>query len=182
MDSAKIVLLEKMLPEMIKNGDRILIFSQFVIMLDILEDVFNLMKIKFQRLDGSTPGSERLQLIDKFNDTAVPVFLLSTKACGLGINLTTANTVILYDIDFNPHNDIQAEDRAHRVGQTKTVKVYRLIVQDTIEQHMLQCANYKLLLDLKVQDISGAINTLSIKDGEDDSILELLKQDLKSVY
>ena len=128
-------------------------FSQFVIMLDVLETVLDTLGIKYLRLDGSTPGSDRIDLIDTYNeDPEITVFLLSTKACGLGINLVAANVVILYDIDFNPHNDNQAEDRAHRVGQTRPVTVYKLILKNTVEQHMLTCANFKLLLDLKVQD------------------------------
>lgn len=108
MDSAKIKTLQRLILEMKARGDRILLFSQFVIMLDILEVVLETMGIRFLRLDGSTPGSERMALIDEYNHTpSITVFLLSTKACGLGINLTSANTVILYDIDFNPHNDAQ---------------------------------------------------------------------------
>ena len=97
-----------------------LIFSQFVIMLDILEEFLRIKSYKFLRLDGSTPVNERIDLIDNFNnDNEIFVFLLSTKAGGLGINLTAANVVIMHDIDYNPFNDKQAEDRCHRVGQTK---------------------------------------------------------------
>ena len=102
MDSGKVKYLQEVLPMMRQRGDKILLFSQFVIILDILELVMDTLGMKFLRLDGSTPGDERMNLIDKYNNNSdVTVFLLSTKACGLGINLTSANTVILYDIDFN---------------------------------------------------------------------------------
>ena len=153
MDSGKVNLLAELLPKLRAQGDKILIFSQFVIMLNILETVMASLGILFVRLDGSTPGHERQALIDQYNNSPeITVFLLSTKACGLGINLTSANVVILYDIDFNPHNDAQAEDRAHRVGQTRPVQIYKLILKDSVEQHMLTLANFKLLLDNKVQN------------------------------
>lgn len=135
------------------NGDRILIFSQFTQMLDILERVLNYMGITFVRLDGQTPVELRQPLIDKFyEETDITVFLLSTKAGGFGINLTCANTVIIYDLSFNPHDDKQAEDRAHRVGQTQDVRVIRLITKNTIEENILQLANTKLALDRSVSD------------------------------
>jgi SWI/SNF-related matrix-associated actin-dependent regulator of chromatin subfamily A containing DEAD/H box 1 len=155
------------------QGDRILLFSQFVIMLDVLEAVMDTLGIKYLRLDGSTPSSQRIDLIDQYNDDPeVTVFLLSTKACGIGINLTSANVVILYDIDFNPHNDNQAEDRAHRVGQLRPVTVYKLILNNTVEQHMLTCANFKLLLDLKVQDRDDS------KVDLDSNLLKMLHDDM----
>ena len=119
MNSGKVQKLQELLPPMKANGDRILIFSQFTQMLDILERVLNYMGITFVRLDGQTPVELRQPLIDKFyEETDITVFLLSTKAGGFGINLTCANTVIIYDLSFNPHDDKQAEDRAHRVGRT----------------------------------------------------------------
>ena len=89
------------------------------------------MKLDFLRLDGSTPVAERQHLINRFSSEDIPVFLLSTKAGGLGINLTTADVVIMHDLDFNPENDRQAEDRCHRIGQTKTVFVYKLVTLET---------------------------------------------------
>lgn len=167
-----------MLPKMIENGDRILLFSQFVIMLDILEYVMASLNIRFIRLDGSIPGNERLDLIDSYNNNPeIKVFLLSTKAAGLGINLTSANVVILYDIDFNPHNDAQAEDRAHRVGQQRPVRIYKLILDGSVEQHMLTCANFKLLLDTKVQNIDdGGADQPDPK--EEEKLMELLRNDM----
>ncbi len=150
-----------------------MLFSQFVIMLDVLEAVMQTLGIKYLRLDGSTPSSERMELIDIYNeDPEITVFLLSSKACGIGINLTAANVVILYDIDFNPHNDNQAEDRAHRVGQKRPVTVYKLILKNTVEQHMLTCANFKLLLDLKVQDRDDSHLEL------DSNLLKMLHEDM----
>lgn len=153
MNSGKIQKLQEMLPGMKAKGDRILLFSQFTQMLDILERVLNHMSITFIRMDGQTPVELRQEMIDKFHDeTDITVFLLSTKAGGFGINLTCANTVIIYDLSFNPHDDKQAEDRAHRVGQTREVSVIRMIVKDTIEENILQLANTKLALDRSVSD------------------------------
>ena len=111
---------DDILPKMQANEDRILIFTQFVMVLDIMEQYLRIRGHKYLRLDGSTPVPERQSLIDTFNnDDSYFIFILSTRAGGLGINLTAANTVILHDLDFNPYNDKQAEDRCHRVGQTR---------------------------------------------------------------
>ncbi|KND02642.1 uncharacterized protein SPPG_01730 [Spizellomyces punctatus DAOM BR117] len=152
MDAGKVKRLEVMLLEMREKGDRILVFSQFVMMLDILEAVLDSMGIRFLRMDGRTTVTERQSMIDEFNDNdEVTVFLLSTKAGGFGINLTSANVVFLYDLDFNPHNDAQAEDRAHRVGQTRDVTVIKMVLDGSVEQHILRLAEAKLKLDAKVQ-------------------------------
>jgi len=116
--SAKFVRLRKMLPSLISDGHRILIFSVWTNCLDLLSCLLEQMDLKHLRMDGSTPVGERQSLIDKFNeDKSIPVFLLSTTACGLGINLTAADTCIMHDLHFNPFNDLQAEDRCHRIGQ-----------------------------------------------------------------
>ncbi|KAI9203510.1 SNF2 family N-terminal domain-containing protein [Polychytrium aggregatum] len=152
MSSGKIEVLQKMLPSMIAAGDRILIFSQFIMMLDILEAVMQTLGISYRRMDGSTAVNDRQDIIDEFNDNDdIPVMLLSTKAGGFGINLTSANVVILHDLDFNPHNDAQAEDRAHRVGQTREVRVIKFVVEESIEEGILKCAQAKLKLDRKIQ-------------------------------
>ncbi|KAI9334813.1 SNF2 family N-terminal domain-containing protein [Zopfochytrium polystomum] len=155
MDSGKIQKLKEILPDMIEKGDRVLIFSQFVVMLDILEAVLQTMGLSYLRLDGQTQVIERLQnLIDQFTeDSSIAVFLLSTKAGGLGLNLTVANVVILHDMDFNPHNDAQAEDRAHRVGQTRNVRVVKLVLENSVEEHILRLADAKLSLDKSLQDV-----------------------------
>ncbi|KAJ3179278.1 hypothetical protein HK101_010057 [Irineochytrium annulatum] len=137
-------------------------------MLDILENVMHTLDINFLRLDGTTSVADRQDLIDQFNeDSSIGVFLLTTKAGGLGLNLTSANVVLLYDIDFNPHNDAQAEDRAHRVGQTRDVEVIKLILKGSVEQHMLRLATAKLHLDRRVQQEDGG--ETSKRDDADDS-------------
>ena len=121
-------------------------------MLDILEEYCQLRQYKVARIDGQTRGSDRQEAIDAFSrpDSDYFIFLLSTRAGGLGINLTAADTVIIYDSDWNPQNDIQAQARCHRIGQDKAVKVYRLITNRTYEMEMFQRANLKLGLDKAV--------------------------------
>jgi SWI/SNF-related matrix-associated actin-dependent regulator 1 of chromatin subfamily A len=157
MTSGKVAKLEQMLPEMKERGDKILLFSQFTQMLDILEKVLNRMGISFLRLDGQTPVEIRQEMIDKFHDEDdITVFLLSTKAGGFGINLACANVVVIYDLSFNPHDDKQAEDRAHRVGQTRDVSVIRMVTKDSIEENILTLANTKLELDRSVSEEAAA--------------------------
>lgn len=151
LGSGKMEQLDILLPKLKKEGARVLIFSQFVIVLNILEQYTKLRGYKYLRFDGTTQVSERQELIDQFTEEEdIFLFLLSTRAGGLGINLTAANTVILHDIDFNPYNDKQAEDRCHRVGQTRPVKIIRLISKGTIEEGMLQIAQEKLQLEREV--------------------------------
>jgi len=153
-ESGKFNLLDDLLPQMKDDGDRVLIFTQFVMVMDIMEQYLRIRGHKFLRLDGSTPVQERQVLIDQYNtDPDIFIFVLSTRAGGLGINLTAANTVILHDQDFNPHNDKQAEDRCHRVGQTRPVKVVRLLSEDTIEEGIYSIAQDKLKLE---EDITAA--------------------------
>ncbi|KAI8822380.1 SNF2 family N-terminal domain-containing protein [Fimicolochytrium jonesii] len=153
MDAGKVEWLKRNLLVMRDRGDRILVFSQFVMMLDVLEAVLGTMGVRYVRMDGRTNIVERQTRIDEFNENPdITVFLLSTKAGGFGINLTSANVVIIYDMDFNPHNDAQAEDRAHRVGQTRDVTVYKLVLDNSIEQHILKNAQTKLKLDERVQE------------------------------
>ncbi|KAM4615772.1 SWI/SNF-related matrix-associated actin-dependent regulator of chromatin subfamily A containing DEAD/H box 1A [Polymixia lowei] len=154
VDSGKFHHLTGLLASLKDRGDRVVLFSQFTIMLDIVEVLMKQLDHRYVRLDGSTPVADRIVLIDEFNtDTGIFVFLLSTRAGGLGINLTSANVVILHDIDCNPYNDKQAEDRCHRVGQTKTVKVIKLISKDSIEDSMLRLGRKKLKLE---QDMTAA--------------------------
>ncbi|XP_032079941.1 SWI/SNF-related matrix-associated actin-dependent regulator of chromatin subfamily A containing DEAD/H box 1 isoform X1 [Thamnophis elegans] len=148
MDSGKFRTLVRILSDFKEKGDRVVLFSQFTMMLDILEVLLKHEQHRYLRLDGKTQISDRIHLIDEFNsDMGIFVFLLSTKAGGLGINLTSANVVILHDIDCNPYNDKQAEDRCHRVGQTREVKVIRLISKGTIEESMLKISQQKLKLE-----------------------------------
>jgi SWI/SNF-related matrix-associated actin-dependent regulator 1 of chromatin subfamily A len=151
MNSGKVNKLKELLEGYIKNGDRTLIFSQFTTMMDILEAVLETLSIKFMRLDGSTAMATRQDIIDQFtNDTTIPVFMLSTKAGGAGINLACANKVVILDSGFNPQDDIQAENRAHRVGQTRDVEVVRLITRGTIEEQIHALGESKLALDDRV--------------------------------
>ncbi|XP_056423460.1 SWI/SNF-related matrix-associated actin-dependent regulator of chromatin subfamily A containing DEAD/H box 1 isoform X3 [Hyla sarda] len=148
LDSGKFEVLEKLLSDLKAKGNRVVLFSQFTMMLDVLEVFLKHHQHRYIRLDGKTQISERIHLIDQFNsDMDIFIFLLSTKAGGLGINLTSANVVILHDIDCNPYNDKQAEDRCHRVGQTKEVTVFRLIGKGTIEESMLKISQQKLRLE-----------------------------------
>uniref|UniRef100_A0A3P8WTQ0 DNA helicase n=1 Tax=Cynoglossus semilaevis TaxID=244447 RepID=A0A3P8WTQ0_CYNSE len=148
LDSGKFHYLTELLASLKEKGDRVVLFSQFTMMLDIVEVLLKQLKHRYVRLDGSTPIADRIVLIDEFNtDPDIFVFLLSTRAGGLGINLTSANVVILHDIDCNPYNDKQAEDRCHRVGQSRTVKVFKLISKDSIEDGILQLGQKKLKLE-----------------------------------
>merc|ERR1712156_1103086 len=152
-ESGKFNLLDDMLPQMQDQDDRVLIFTQFVMVLDIMEQYLRIRGHKYLRLDGSTPVQERQAMIDQFNnDDSIFIFILSTRAGGLGINLTAANTVIMHDLDFNPYNDKQAEDRVHRVGQTRPVRVIKFVSKDTIEEAIYTIAQDKLQLE---QDLSN---------------------------
>ncbi|KAG9199817.1 hypothetical protein G6514_007931 [Epicoccum nigrum] len=147
--SGKMMLLDRLLTKLKKDGHRVLIFSQMVHMLDILTDYLKLRNYTFQRLDGTVPASDRKIAIDHFNapDSDDYCFLLSTRAGGLGINLMTADTVVLFDSDWNPQADLQAMARAHRIGQQKPVSVYRLVSKDTIEEEILERARNKRMLE-----------------------------------
>lgn len=150
--SGKMILLDKLLTRLNNNGNRVLIFTQMKQMLDILEDYLVYKKYKYERLDGSTRGQDRQAGIDRFNaeDSDIFAFLLSTQAGGAGINLTTADTVIIYDSSFNPQNDIQATARCHRIGQTKDVKVYRFLTKNSYETVIFAKASKKLGLNTAV--------------------------------
>ncbi|KAL0953043.1 hypothetical protein HGRIS_007245 [Hohenbuehelia grisea] len=150
--SSKFSAIDKLLADILPTGERVIIFSQYTGMLDLLEDFMNLRSISYARLDGSTPRPRRALDIKLFQQDRSPyqVYLISTKAGGLGINLTKATHVIMCDSDWNPQNDLQAIARAHRIGQTKAVKVYRLICRGSVEDQMLDRIRRKLFLSLKV--------------------------------
>ncbi|XP_064173864.1 lymphoid-specific helicase isoform X1 [Anguilla rostrata] len=149
--SGKFLVLDRMLPELKKRGHKVLIFSQMTSVLDILMDYCYLRGYEYSRLDGSMSYTEREENMQRFNsDDNVFLFLLSTRAGGLGINLTAADTVIIYDSDWNPQADLQAQDRCHRIGQTKPVLVYRLITANTIDQKILDRASAKRKLEKMV--------------------------------
>uniref|UniRef100_A0A8D2E0I7 Helicase, lymphoid specific n=1 Tax=Sciurus vulgaris TaxID=55149 RepID=A0A8D2E0I7_SCIVU len=147
-NSGKFLILDRMLPELKKRGHKVLLFSQMTRMLDILMDYCQLRNFNFSRLDGSMSYSEREENMHNFNtDRDVFIFLVSTRAGGLGINLTAADTVIIYDSDWNPQSDLQAQDRCHRIGQTKPVVVYRLVTANTIDQKIVERAAAKRKLE-----------------------------------
>ncbi|KAB5554819.1 chromatin remodelling complex ATPase chain ISW1, partial [Coniochaeta sp. 2T2.1] len=148
-NAGKMVVLDKLLKRLQKQGSRVLIFSQMSRLLDILEDYCVFRQYKYCRIDGGTAHEDRISAIDEYNkpDSEKFVFLLTTRAGGLGINLTTADTVVLYDSDWNPQADLQAMDRAHRIGQTKQVVVYRFVTDNAIEERVLERAAQKLRLD-----------------------------------
>ncbi|XXQ37791.1 SNF2-related domain containing protein [Plasmodiophora brassicae] len=149
--SGKFVLLDKLLPKLKSEGHRVLIFSQMVRMLDIIEDYLNHRSYSYERIDGNIRGSDRQTAIDNFTRTPdIFIFMLATRAGGVGINLTAADTVIIFDSDWNPQNDLQAQARCHRIGQTQHVKVYRLITKNTYEMAMFNRASMKLGLDQAV--------------------------------
>ncbi|CAM9125272.1 unnamed protein product, partial [Chrysoparadoxa australica] len=155
--SGKLVLLDKLLPRLKEQGHRVLLFSQFKIMLDILEDYLNGRRYNYGRIDGCITGRERQKAIDKYQEPGSDAFvmLLTTRAGGVGINLTAADTCIIYDSDWNPQNDLQAQARCHRIGQKKSVKVYRLLASKTYEMHLFRTANKKLGLDQAVLSTAG---------------------------
>uniref|UniRef100_A0ACB8F7Y0 Uncharacterized protein n=2 Tax=Sphaerodactylus townsendi TaxID=933632 RepID=A0ACB8F7Y0_9SAUR len=147
-NSGKFLLLDRMLPELKKRGHKVLVFSQMTKMLDILMDYCYLRDFQFSRLDGTMSYAEREENMHNFNtDPEIFIFLLSTRAGGLGINLTAADTVIIYDSDWNPQSDIQAQDRCHRIGQTKPVVVYRFVTANTIDQKIVERAAAKRKLE-----------------------------------
>ncbi|KAF2874912.1 SNF2 family N-terminal domain-containing protein [Massariosphaeria phaeospora] len=159
MDSGKVTKLVELLQKYRENGDRALIFSQFTSVMDILQLVLNDIDMQYFRLDGSTPINERQQMIDKFyTDESIPVFMLSTKSGGAGINLACANKVIIFDSSFNPQDDVQAENRAHRVGQPREVEVIRLVTKGTVEEQIYALGVSKLELDKMVsgEEVEGA--------------------------
>lgn len=146
--SGKMVILDKMVKRLFKDGHKVLIFSQFTKMLNLLHDWADMKRYSVCRIDGTTGQQDRQQQIEQFNsDKKVKLFLLSTRAGGLGINLTAADTVILFDSDWNPQQDLQAIDRVHRIGQTKPVMVYRLATENTVEETLLDKASSKRRLE-----------------------------------
>uniref|UniRef100_A0A8C4IAW1 DNA helicase n=1 Tax=Dicentrarchus labrax TaxID=13489 RepID=A0A8C4IAW1_DICLA len=151
--SGKLVLLDKLLLRLKERGHRVLIFSQMVRMLDILADYLRSRQkaLPFHptRLDGSIKGEMRKQALDHFNAEGSEdfCFLLSTRAGGLGINLASADTVVIFDSDWNPQNDLQAQARAHRIGQKRQVNIYRLVTKGSVEEDIIEKAKKKMVLD-----------------------------------
>ncbi|ETN36256.1 uncharacterized protein HMPREF1541_08533 [Cyphellophora europaea CBS 101466] len=183
--SGKLMLLDQLLGKLKRDGHRVLIFSQMVKMLDILGDYMDYRGHAYQRLDGTIAAAPRRMAIDHFNapDSTDFCFLLSTRAGGLGINLMTADTVIIFDSDWNPQADLQAMARAHRIGQTKPVSVYRLLSKETIEEEILERARNKLMLEfLTIQrgvtdkETQARRNALVGEPGSTSEISRILKK------
>ncbi len=163
---SKMTILDKLLKRLKEQSSRVLIFSQMTKVLDILEDYCRYRKFKFCRLDGRTSLGAREQQINEFSDKNSDkfIFLLSTRAGGVGLNLCAADTVVLYDSDWNPQMDLQAMDRAHRIGQTKNVLVYRLLCANTVEEKILETQAIKLRLDSLVIQKNKKNDTFKIQE------------------
>lgn len=168
--SGKLRMLDRLLARLIEKGHRAVVFSQYTATLDVIDDVLRFRGIRFCRLDGGTNRVQRTVDINAFNapGSQVKVFVMSTRAGGLGINLQTADTCILYDSDWNPQADLQAMARVHRIGQSKVVHVYRLVTSGTVEERIVQRAEKKLYLDKMVNNQSPHDNSASAPSGVDD--------------
>jgi len=180
--SGKMLLLDTLLPELIRRGHKVLIFSQFTTTLDLLGEYLDLRSWNYARIDGSVAQSDRQEQILAFNKAntsknATDIFILSTRAGGQGINLAAADTVILFDSDWNPQQDLQAMDRAHRIGQTRNVIVYRFATRNTVEQKLLESAEAKRRLEKLVIRKGGVRNDKgkTRDNGKEQEVEELRK-------
>ncbi|KAJ5567567.1 Peptidase aspartic catalytic [Penicillium sp. DV-2018c] len=182
-NSGKMAILDKLLKRMRADGSRVLIFSQMSRVLDILEDYCVFRDYNYCRIDGTTAHEDRIAAIDDYNKPGSDkfVFLLTTRAGGLGINLTTADIVVLFDSDWNPQADLQAMDRAHRIGQTKQVKVFRFVTENAIEEKVLERAAQKLRLDqLVIQQ--GRAGQQTGKSSSKDELLGMIQHGASNVF
>lgn len=182
-NAGKMIMLDKILVRMKNQGSRVLIFSQMSRVLDILEDYCVFRDHKYCRIDGSTAHEDRISAIDEYNKPGSEkfIFLLTTRAGGLGINLTSADIVVLFDSDWNPQADLQAMDRAHRIGQTKQVVVYRFITEQAIEEKVLERAAQKLRLDqLVIQQ--GRAQTAAKAAASKDELLNMIQHGAEKVF
>ncbi|ORY86891.1 SNF2 family N-terminal domain-domain-containing protein [Protomyces lactucae-debilis] len=176
--AGKFELLDRILPKFKRTGHRVLMFFQMTQIMNIMEDFLHFRGHKYMRLDGSTKADDRSAMLKDFNhpESDYFIFLLSTRAGGLGLNLQTADTVIIYDSDWNPHQDLQAQDRAHRIGQTKEVRILRLITDKSIEESILARAQYKLDIDGKVIQ-AGKFDNKSTAEEREAFLRSLLDSD-----
>lgn len=184
-NSAKMVVLDKLLHRLKEQGSRVLIFSQMSRMLDILEDYCSFRDYEYCRIDGSTEHEDRVEAIDEFNKPGSDrmIFLLTTRAGGLGINLTTADQVVLYDSDWNPQADLQAMDRAHRIGQTKQVVVYRFVTENAIEEKVLERAAQKLRLDqLVIQQGRSSQQDKAKQAASKEDLVDMIRHGAQNVF
>ncbi|KAK4515941.1 40S ribosomal protein S21 [Mucor velutinosus] len=164
----KLKLFHQMLPKLLERGHRVLLFSTMTRNLDIVEDYLDYEQVKYVRIDGSTKENNRVKAIDAFNApySKINVFLLSTRAGGVGINLATADTVIIWDSDFNPYADLQAISRAHRIGQANMVIIYRFMTRLSVEEKILQIGKKKMALEHVVVERMKADEEEQIEDLE----------------
>ncbi|KAH9921336.1 SNF2 family N-terminal domain-containing protein [Fomitopsis serialis] len=182
--SGKIELLSRILPKFFATDHRVLIFFQMTKVMDIMEDFLKYMGWKYLRLDGGTKTEDRAGHVAQFNapNSDIRVFILSTRAGGLGLNLQTADTVIMqvlsgvFDSDWNPHADLQAQDRAHRIGQTKVVRILRFITEKSVEEAMFARARYKLDIDDKVIQ-AGRFDNKSTQEEQEEFLRSILEAD-----
>ncbi|ORY65415.1 PHD/FYVE-zinc-finger like domain-containing protein [Pseudomassariella vexata] len=176
--SGKLLLLNIMLPKLAAKGHRVLIFSQFLHSLTIIEDFLTALGLEHARIDGSMSALEKQKRIDAYNAPDSPLFamLLSTRAGGVGINLATADTVIIYDPDFNPHQDIQALSRAHRIGQKDKVLCFQLMTKDTVEEKIMQIGRKKMALD------HALIESMDAEDDIGESLESILKHGAETLF
>ncbi|XP_059176230.1 chromodomain-helicase-DNA-binding protein 1-like isoform X3 [Physella acuta] len=182
--SGKLLLLDKLLVRLKETGHRVLIFSQMVRMLDIVAEYLQCRHFQYQRLDGTIRGDLRKQALDHFNAEGSQdfCFLLSTRAGGLGVNLATADTVIIFDSDWNPQNDLQAQARAHRIGQTRQVSVYRLVTSSTVEEKIVESAKKKMVLDhLVIQRMDTTGRTVLDRGSAPSSAVPFSKEELCAI-
>lgn len=174
--SGKFELLDRILPKFMATGHRVLMFFQMTSVMNIMEDFLRYREMKYLRLDGGTKAEDRQDMLKVFNapDSEYFCFLLSTRAGGLGLNLQTADTVIIFDTDWNPHQDLQAQDRAHRIGQKNEVRILRLITNDSVEEVILERAHQKLDIDGKVIQ-AGKFDNKSTSEEQEAFLKRLLE-------
>ncbi|SMN18982.1 similar to Saccharomyces cerevisiae YBR245C ISW1 Member of the imitation-switch (ISWI) class of ATP-dependent chromatin remodeling complexes [Maudiozyma saulgeensis] len=185
-NSAKLKVLDRLLKKLKSQGSRVLIFSQMSRLLDILEDYCFFRDYKYCRIDGSTDHEDRIKAIDDYNapDSDKFLFLLTTRAGGLGINLTSADTVVLFDSDWNPQADLQAMDRAHRIGQKKQVRVFRFVTNNSVEEKIIERATQKLRLDKLVIQQNRTVSSKKKENKNDskDALLSMIQHGAADVF
>jgi ATP-dependent helicase STH1/SNF2 len=176
--AGKFELLQRILPKFKATGHKVLMFFQMTQIMTIMEDLLAMQGYRYLRLDGSTKAEDRTDLLRKFSDPAEEcfIFLLSTRAGGLGLNLQSADTVIIFDSDWNPHQDLQAQDRAHRIGQTKEVRIFRLITIESVEEYILERAQQKLSLDGKIIQ-AGKFDHKSTNEERDEMLRAIMERE-----
>lgn len=181
--SGKLTFVMRILPALFEKGHRVLLFCGMTRLLDIIEDVLTQKEILHLRIDGNTQGDQRQKLVNAFNEpeSKFQVFLLSTRAGGLGINLQSADSIIMYDSDFNPHQDLQAFSRAHRFGQEKNVVIYKLLTLNSVEEKIAQIANKKLLLDHVVVERMKEENSY-VDDLKNENLFDILSCGLEGLF